>query len=218
MKQLDDYFKYNSFFSLLKDTRHYKEAYKSVAGRLSFFLPLLATFVLVKYYQLDRSGFFKKIDDVVSAFTPGLFGLLGIYIAGVSLVLTMLSKKTIDNLDKQKKVDALVDMFFAYYFAGACLLVTIVGFTFLHFRNAFNMLYYALGGPIITDGLNLVITVAACWFFTYVFFFSLTYTVSLLGLCINIFFANIYMDREFENEKRNNEKEKINIVMIREHD
>lgn len=218
MRQLDDYFKYNSFYSLLKDTRHYRETYQSVAGKLSIFLSILATFVLVNYYHLDRDGFFKRIDDVVATFTPGLFGLLGIYIAGVSLVLTMLSKKTIDNLDKQKKVDALVDMLFAYYFAGACLLVTIVGFTFLHFRYAFSLLYSSFGGPVLKDWLDYFIKVAVCISFSYVFFFSLTYTVSLLGVCINTFFANIYMDREFENEKQNNEKEKIHIVVIREHD
>lgn len=222
MKQFNDYFSYNSFFGLLKDTELYKDTYKSFAGRISICLSLLGTYILTKYYEFNGFAFYKKIDEVVATFTPGLFGLLGIYIAGVSLVISMPSKRTIENLDKQKKVDALVKMFFAYYFAGASLLVTIIGFITLHFREAIFMIYKELSTKYsclaLIDGANVYLVALFSLIGTYIFFFSLLYTVSLLGVCINVFFANIYMDREFEKEKRKQENERIHMVIIREHD
>lgn len=57
---------------------------------------------------------------------------------------------------------------------------------------------------------NFIVTkgvIVYLWITLFSFFFSISYTVALLGTCINFFFANLYMDKSTEqikNENNNN--------------
>lgn len=220
MKHLEDFFHYFSFFKFFRVTAKYKQCYQSTAGLISIILSVITTIILSLYYLHNSIVFYQKIDSFIVSFTPGLFGLLGVYIAGVSFMTAMISKKALDVVDEEEKIGLLAKMLFSYYFAGACLLLTIINLTFLYFRDAILVCYKMCREYINIDYVsassNFLIVVVIIFISSYLFFFSISYTTSLLGLCINFFFANSYMEKKANKVGDNNNHDKVYLVLLKE--
>lgn len=205
MSKIERYQKgYISFFDFLRDTKKYRELVKDHSSILSFILSMFFTVVLYNYILFDKDYLNKTIDSLLLSFSAGLFSLLGVYIAGLAIFMSIIRPNTIENLNRRNRIHNLVGILFSFYFIGAFVLLTITLFIIAYFRLPIdsvlqrflneNMYYF-----IVTKGV-----VVYLWITLYSFFFSISYTVALLGTCINFFFANLYMDKSTEQIKNEN--------------
>ena len=205
MSKIERYQKgYISFFNFLRDTKKYRELVKDHSSILSFILSMFFTVVLYNYILFDKDYLNKTIDSLLLSFSAGLFSLLGVYIAGLAIFMSIIKPNTIENLNRRNRIHNLVGILFSFYFIGAFVLLTIILFIIAYFRLPIDLvlqrflnenIYYF----IVTKGV-----VVYLWITLYSFFFSISYTVALLGTCINFFFANLYMDKSTEQIKNEN--------------
>ena len=205
MSKIERYQKgYISFFNFLRDTKKYRELVKDHSSILSFILSMFYTVVLYNYILFDKDYLNKTIDSLLLSFSAGLFSLLGVYIAGLAIFMSIIKPNTIENLNRRNRIHNLVGILFSFYFIGAFVLLTIILFIIAYFRLPIDLvlqrflnenIYYF----IVTKGV-----VVYLWITLYSFFFSISYTVALLGTCINFFFANLYMDKSTEQIKNEN--------------
>lgn len=213
MSKIADYQQeYISFFGLLRNTRKYRELLKDHAGIFSIIFATIFTYIVHNYIIANNEYLNKTIDPLILSFSAGLLSLLGVYIAGMAIFMSIITPNTIKNLDEKNSVHNLVGIFFSFYFIGAFILFTILLFIVGYLRVPINLaleqflsknVYYF----ITNEGI-----IAYLWVTLFAFFFSISYTVALLGTCINFFFANLYMDKV--NDKMTNRKEDADYIYI----
>ena len=178
MAKIQEFRKYNTFFSLLIKKKKYRELYSEHCAWVTIFLTLIFTIILSYIYCRNSILFFENIKSLLLTFSSGMLGLLGVYITGLALMITVLSEDSLKILEKNDKIESLVGILYCFYFAGAIILLTIVDFILCYFLILTNISVYSI----------------VIYFFilisNFLFFYSLSYTVALLGTCINIFIAN----------------------------
>lgn len=190
MAQVKNFFKYNSFWSLFWDTNKYYEFYDSTAAKLSFILTVLSVGCL--WYLLnstDAEVVNGMLKNMLLTLAAGLTGLLGFLISGLALMATVITQKAIDKLDRIDKIEHLVDVLYSFYFDGGIIGATITSFVFSYFlihiqAETIPWLY-----------------ILCCAVISYLFWFSITYSIGLLGSCINTFFANLVYTNDKEYDK-----------------
>lgn len=208
MSKIEKYQKgYISFFEFLRDTKKYRELVKDHSSILSIILAIIFTAVLYNHISLDKEYLNKTIDPLLLSFSAGLFSLLGVYIAGLAIFMSIIKPNTIENLNRRNRIHNLVGILFSFYFIGAFVLLTILLFIIAYFRLPIDLVLQRLVNE---NTYNFIVTkgvIVYLWITLFSFFFSISYTVALLGTCINFFFANLYMDKSTEqikNENNNN--------------
>lgn len=184
MARITEFRKYNTFFSLMKETKKYKELYSEHCAWIACILTFIFSLILIYFYNIDSKKFFDIIPNILLTFSSGLLGLLGVYITGLALMVSIISQKTLQFLDKEDKVHTLVGILYCFYFAGAMIMATIIDFMLCYFL--------IFTGYQVHDLIIYLFIVISC----FLFLFSIAYTVALLGTCINIYFANINIERE----------------------
>lgn len=205
MSKIEKYQKgYISFFDFLRDTKKYRELVKDHSSILSIILSMFFTVVLYNYISFDEDYLNKTIDSLLLSFSAGLFSLLGVYIAGLAIFMSIIKANTIENLNRRNRIHNLVGILFSFYFIGAFVLLTILLFIVAYLRLPIDLLLQRLLNEnmynfIINKGIVVYLLITL-----YSFFFSISYTVALLGTCINFFFANLYMDKSTEQIKNEN--------------
>lgn len=208
MSKIEKYQKgYISFFEFLRDTKKYRELVKDHSSILSVILAIIFTAVLYNHISLDKEYLNKTIEPLLLSFSAGLFSLLGVYIAGLAIFMSIIKANTIENLNRRNRIHNLVGILFSFYFIGAFVLLTILLFIIAYFRLPIDLVLQRLLNE---NTYNFIVTkgvIVYLWITLFSFFFSISYTVALLGTCINFFFANLYMDKSTEqikNENNNN--------------
>lgn len=208
MSKIEKYQKgYISFFEFLRDTKKYRELVKDHSSILSIILAIIFTAVLYNHISFDKEYLNKTIDPLLLSFSAGLFSLLGVYIAGLAIFMSIIKPNTIENLNRRNRIHNLVGILFSFYFIGAFVLLTILLFIIAYFRLPIDLVLQRLVNE---NTYNFIVTkgvIVYLWITLFSFFFSISYTVALLGTCINFFFANLYMDKSTEqikNENNNN--------------
>lgn len=205
MSKIEKYQKgYISFFDFLRDTKKYRELVKDHSSILSIILSMFFTVVLYNYISFDKDYLNETIDSLLLSFSAGLFSLLGVYIAGLAIFMSIIKPNTIENLNRRNRIHNLVGILFSFYFIGAFVLLTILLFIVAYLRLPIDLLLQRLLNEnmynfIINKGIVVYLLITL-----YSFFFSISYTVALLGTCINFFFANLYMDKNTEQIKNEN--------------
>lgn len=205
MSKIEKYQKeYISFFDFLRDTKKYRELVKDHSSILSIILSMFFTVVLYNYISFDKDYLNETIDSLLLSFSAGLFSLLGVYIAGLAIFMSIIKPNTIENLNRRNRIHNLVGILFSFYFIGAFVLLTILLFIVAYLRLPIDLLLQRLLNEnmynfIINKGIVVYLLITL-----YSFFFSISYTVALLGTCINFFFANLYMDKSTEQIKNEN--------------
>lgn len=205
MSKIEKYQKgYISFFDFLRDTKKYRELVKDHSSILSIILAIIFTAVLYNHISLDKEYLNKTIDPLLLSFSAGLFSLLGVYIAGLAIFMSIIKPNTIENLNRRNRIHNLVGILFSFYFIGAFVLLTILLFIIAYFRLPIDLVLQRLVNE---NTYNFIVTkgvIVYLWITLFSFFFSISYTVALLGTCINFFFANLYMDKSTEQIKNEN--------------
>lgn len=205
MSKIEKYQKgYISFFDFLRDTKKYRELVKDHSSILSIILAIIFTVALYNYISLDKEYLNKTIEPLLLSFSAGLFSLLGVYIAGLAIFMSIIKPNTIENLNRRNRIHNLVGILFSFYFIGAFVLLTILLFIIAYFRLPIDLVLQRLLNE---NTYNFIVTkgvIVYLWITLFSFFFSISYTVALLGTCINFFFANLYMDKSTEQIKNEN--------------
>lgn len=188
----------------MRDTKKYRELVKDHSSILSIILSMFFTVVLYNYISFDKDYLNETIDSLLLSFSAGLFSLLGVYIAGLAIFMSIIKPNTIENLNRRNRIHNLVGILFSFYFIGAFVLLTILLFIVAYLRLPIDLLLQRLLNEnmynfIINKGIVVYLLITL-----YSFFFSISYTVALLGTCINFFFANLYMDKSTEQIKNEN--------------
>ena len=178
MAKIQEFKRYNTFLSLLLKTKKYKELYSEHCAWIAFAFTFIFSLILIYIFDTNRIIFFENIKNLLLTFSSGMLGLLGVYITGLALMITVISDDSLKILEKNDKIESLVGILYCFYFAGAIILLTIVDFIMCYFLILTNI-------PVPSIVIYFLISIS-----NFLFFYSLSYTVALLGTCINIFIAN----------------------------
>lgn len=198
MAKIDDFKKYNTFYSMLWVTKKYKECFAEHAGKISIFFTIIFSIMLCLLYNHNSYVFFSKIESVLITISAGLLGLLGVYITGLALMVSVITKESINQIDVLSKAESLVGVLFCYYFAGGFILITIFDFLLCYFLINLNIF--------VNEFFVYFMIILSCWLFA----FSICYTVALLGMSINIFFVNLHLTKQYGyiNQIKNQQQQK----------
>ncbi len=112
---------------------------------------------------------------ILSITLAGLFGLLGFLIGGLAILTGTLGNKVIKHINENRTIKNLISIIFNFYFAGA-----IAGLTIVLSLLAYLITYVNLP-------LNYVFFIVITLVVTHLTYFSLIYSVMLLGTCIRLF-------------------------------
>lgn len=178
MAKIQEFKRYNTFLSLLLKTQKYKELYSEHCAWIAFAFTFIFSIILIYIFDTNKIIFFENIKNLLLTFSSGMLGLLGVYITGLALMITVISEDSLKILEKNDKIESLVGILYCFYFAGAIILLTIVDFIMCYFLILTNI-------PVPSIVIYFLISIS-----NFLFFYSLSYTVALLGTCINIFIAN----------------------------
>ncbi|MBQ3114169.1 MAG: hypothetical protein IJC05_07420 [Phascolarctobacterium sp.] len=205
MAQFKDFNQYNSFWKMLVVTKKYRELYSEHCSIIALVLGLILFALLLAIY--DTSGLKAFIDlakNLLISFSVGLLGLLGVYITGLALMASMMTKDALYALEERNCVESLLSVLFCFYFAGACTLATlfafIVSYLLIHIGCCANEVFI--------KGVTLFLCLS--------FMFSVSYTVALLGTCINMFFANIYLSNKSSSKNKQSDCYNVSICNVKE--
>lgn len=196
MSKISDYQKgYINFYDFFCKTGKYKELWRDHSSFFSIILATMFTPILYHYIIIDKNYLHEIIEPLLLSFSAGLFSLLGVYIAGLAIFMSIIKPNTIENLNRKNGIHNLVGILFSFYFIGAFVLLTILLFIIGYLSLPID---FALQYILNEDIYNFIIpngVVIYLWITLFSFFFSISYTVALLGTCINFFFANLYMEK-----------------------
>ena len=185
------FFRTNSFKSMLIDTKKYRELYKPNEAKLAIILAAIFTSII--FFLNESIGNLEMTDllkNIFSILISGLIGLLGFLVTGLAMMASIITKKSVENIDSLGKTKSLAGILFSFYFEGA-----VVGFNIIVMLIA----YVVLAFPIeIVDIVLMVLTAIIA----YTFFFTILYAVTLLGSCINFFFVNVCYDHEIDEKTK----------------
>ena len=177
---------FHSFLSLLLTTRKYRVFYQSTESRLAL---LLATLFGIYICHLSTTTIFiAAINNIIPSLILGMFLLLSILMLGLALLCKLFANDVVIRIDKDHKTNSLTSILFSFYFAAVIVAIALVMlfFTTLAMTSytfmSFNMLF------------------ACTIIISYLVLFSIIYTVSLFGTCINAFFLTISIESKKDDE------------------
>lgn len=181
------YRKNNRFWDLFKDSGKYKDLWNSKEAGASGILTVLLTTIIILLlmsYNLsvsdDVENLFANIRPLLLTFIGGFLSVLGFTIGGLALITGTISENVLRNIEEKKKEKSLMNIIFIFYFSGFLnglnifLLSSVYLFTLFNYPAKF-LLFIGISVPII-----------------YILFFSIIYSIMLLGTCIRIFLLRDY--------------------------
>ena len=183
---LDELCKNHSFFKFFMLVEAYKELYQC-ESRWALGLTLIISIVLYTTNTILQNAY-----DLLAILVPlgvASIGLIGFLFSGLALMSAIISVKTINVIDKDKKIKPIAGILFSFFYCGGIIISSL-------FLSIILYLYFRLliSGfiNINMDWVILVLMSLVIYFYIY----SIIYTVALLGACLKLFFLNI----KYENK------------------
>lgn len=183
---IEDFIEANRFKDLLLATKKYEDLFWSKEAIVSCVLSLCTTYLM--FLMTESSDFIENISNILSILIGGMFGLLGFIIGGLALIVGSIGFEIIKKINDLEKFNSLLSIIFMFYFVGAINGLAIV----LLF---FSYLTISLPLPF-----NLNIFLIATLFVSYICYFTLIYSVMLLGTCIRLMLLNYYYSNKIQAE------------------
>lgn len=187
-KNVDDFYgiKNSSFFYLLRTTRKWKELFNQKEAIISLIFSIVSLLVLRFVYNTEGiNTFVIVIQNLLIGILSGFISLLGFIISGLAIFTGTITDKIVKKINNDKKIEHLIGILYSFYFIGA-----IIGITICLFVISYIMTYTKLE-------INNVILCSIVLILSYLFCFSILYSIALLGTCLRIFLLNYkYSDRE----------------------
>ncbi|MGF7431083.1 hypothetical protein PQ689_03275 [Thermoanaerobacterium thermosaccharolyticum] len=189
-EKLIDYFystKHTKFMHLLKISLKWKELYNSNEAKLSFIISILAAIIWRYLFNSVKSELFNQIiRDITLSLFESLIGMLGFIISGLAILTGTITKRVIESINNKKMIKNLISILYSFYFIGA-----FIGMTIIVYIGMYLMSFSDIVATSYT-------TVIISFILSYMFCFSIFYSIALLGTCLRIFLVSY----EFSNENQ----------------
>lgn len=191
--KLIDYFydtKNTKFSNLLLSTKKYKELYNSKEALLSLILSILSGLIWCYLFNsLDIEAFNQIINEITLNIFSALIGMLGFIISGLAILTGTINNKIIDKINDKKLIEHLISILYSFYFIGAFIGIGIFAYVFMYMGSFSNI--------IATNCRVFIISIVL----SYVFCFSILYSIALLGTCLRIFLLGYKFSNITEEDK-----------------
>lgn len=189
---VEDYFstKKTTFRALLESTKKWKEIYNQAESKTAAVFAIIILIVLcINYYHTDFSVYIDLLKEITMFAIQSSVGLLGFIISGLAIFTGTITNKLVKNINSDKKADSLIGILFSFYFIGMIIAVSVA---------VYLIAYIFLNSNFMFSIIKLIISASIC---LYLYFFTIFYTVSLLGTCIRIFFVSYKYSKDKEDKK-----------------
>lgn len=177
------FLKYKKFHELID--------FENLETKISF------VFIILTIIFFESLGIYKNISSYIEAFknitiyiATALIGLLGVILAGISIVISSLNKNNMKKIEEINGDGTIEKILSSFEFLAFMIGIQVISF-FIIYISLFSgivintkLLFYIL----------LIIVV-------YIFIFSIFYTISLVGNCIQFFLISKLYDDINEMEK-----------------
>ena len=174
------------FWSLLKSTGKWKELFTQKESIISAIVSI-GIVITIRYLFITVSieQFNELLQNVLNIAITTIIGLLGFIISGIAIFTGTITNKLVSNIDSDDKAESLIGILFSFYFIGAVIGISVVGFVFMY------LFVYS------TLDVLLWIIFTVGFVLAYLYFFSIFYSISLIGTCLKLFFVSYkYSERE----------------------
>ncbi|CEQ14862.1 hypothetical protein [Paraclostridium sordellii] len=177
------FFKYNKFNEIAN--------LKLIECKIAFLTTLILLFVFYKIKIYDEFKLFEPaVQNVAIYIAAALIGMLGIILAGIAFMTSSLNKENMESIEKINGSNSIEKVLVSFEF-----LAFLVGIQVIEFFTIYIILFSTLNlvGEITFYGLAALIT--------YLFTFTLFYTVVLVGDSIQFFLLTRTYDKINEMDK-----------------
>lgn len=182
------YYKHNRFLSLLKTSQKWKDLFSAKEALVSLILGLLSSLLIIKLSEsMPMSEFQDFIGGTLLALSAGLIGMLGFLISGLTIISGSLSNKILKNIDEEKKFSHLMSIVFTFYFDGALIGLTLALFLLSYLSINTNLL------------ISLTAFYGIIFICSYLFWFTIVYSVMLLGTSIRLLILGYFYENKAGN-------------------
>lgn len=149
---------------------------------------ILTLVILIILGLLDVRGHYKCFEtafqNIVLYISAALIGMIGIILAGIAIIIGVLNKEIKVQIEKANGADSIERILTSFAF-----LTFIIGLQIV----MFFMIYIALYSP--NKVFPTIMFYCSIGLISYLFLFTIFYTVSLVGNCIKLYIiANTYSD------------------------
>lgn len=176
---LIDYFyktKHTGFISLLISSRKYEELYKSKEALISLIVSMASSIIWFKIFNyVNIYEFNEIIRSITMTIFASLIGMLGFAISGLAILTGTITNKIISKINDNELIRHLISILYSFYFIGAFIGTSIIAF----------IIMYLMSFPDILATNFSVVTLS--FILSYLFCFSIFYSIALLGTCLRIF-------------------------------
>lgn len=174
-----------SFFERLKKTEKYKDLFFTIEGKLALVLSVILAYI---FYCVLINKTVEEFNDILFnisiAMIACLISLLGITLASLAFVISVMSKETIKNLADKGEINTIDSILFTFYFLGWIIAIGILIYIIILALSLSLIPIYRVA--VYVMGLIAV----------YVTLFIIFYTVSLCDTCINMFYVNFIYSKD----------------------
>lgn len=179
--------KYDRFHHFLFKTKKYRDLYWSKEALFSLTISLLVTwlFIVSAIYSIGES--IKLASSIIPIFIGGMITILGLSLAGLAIVSSTLGDKFLTTLIIKGKLYSILSILFSFYFAGFIIGMSIVFLTFSYIILSFKVPF------------NLNLYIGLTFVNSYLVFFSIIYSVMLLGTCIRLVLIKYTVEKTIKN-------------------
>ena len=190
-KSINDYFNYKEthFFNLLKSTQKWKELYNQAESFLALIVSIIVAVLLPFLLKSDIKAFNDLIGNLLNIVITTLAGMLGLVISGMAIFTGTITNKLVNNIENQNKASDLIGVLFSFYYLGAIMGITIVFSVIVYIVSFFNTKTY------------LWAVFAVALLLAYLYFYSIFYSISLIGTCLKLFLVSYKFSGLSENKK-----------------
>lgn len=185
---LDKALKYNRFQHLLIETRKYKDFFWSKEALFSLCIALISTYLMKTVASSNLSRALEMAEMLIPSFIGGMLTILALSLTGLAIVTSTLGEKFITIITKHGKLYSVLGILFNFYFAGFVIGITIVSLTFTYITMS------------ISKPFNDLLYIILAFVNSYLVFFSVIYSIMLLGTCIRMFLVKYAVEKKFNKE------------------
>jgi MFS family permease len=183
--KIEYFYRHNGFFELLKATKKYKELIGSTEALVSLILSIIFT---VAFYfisgPLSEDKFNELIRSLLLNITAGLISVLGFTVGALAIMSGTISNRLVNKVVEEEKIKYLMGVIYSFYFSGVVIGCTIISFLFMYLISYSNLQVTAIA------------MIGVSMFLSYFFWFSIIYSIALLGTCVRIFLLNYKFSQE----------------------
>ncbi|MCA1215907.1 hypothetical protein HUN88_04080 [Bacillus amyloliquefaciens] len=182
-RDIDYYYQKNRFFNILFSTKKYNDLWRSKEALVSLVLSLGITLLLwcvLITSKSENETFIEVSRSLLPVILGGFFSLLGLTIGGLAIITGTIEEEIISKIREKRKFQSLISIIYNFYFCGALIgfsmVLSILAYIITYMELDFNMFFFLIGSLL----------------FNYFLFFSIIYSVMLLGTCIRIFLLRYF--------------------------